>query len=149
MFIVHPGGRHPGGTQNSVIDLSGGAYLELISPDDVSLPGGKHMAERLRMVKVPFLRPPSPLGRECCTRSNCGRAEGPRSQGGDDSEAWRGPGSDALVDRGIRRRSGCASNVPNSIPPPYATGNFTLQFGIRPDRAARLRQWYGESCRRL
>jgi hypothetical protein len=30
-----------------VIDLSGGAYLELISPYDVNLPGGKHMAERL------------------------------------------------------------------------------------------------------
>jgi catechol 2,3-dioxygenase-like lactoylglutathione lyase family enzyme len=46
-FVVTPGGRHPGGTQNSIVSLSEGAYLELIAPYDVNLPGGKHMAERL------------------------------------------------------------------------------------------------------
>jgi len=47
-FVVRPGGRHPGGTQNSVVDLSGGVYLELIAPYDVNLPDGKFMAERLK-----------------------------------------------------------------------------------------------------
>lgn len=46
-FVVIPGGRHPGGTQNSNVWLSAGAYLELITPYDVNLPGGKGMAARL------------------------------------------------------------------------------------------------------
>jgi Glyoxalase-like domain len=46
-FVVSSGGRHPGGTQNSAINLSNGTYLELVSPYDTTLPGGRNMAERL------------------------------------------------------------------------------------------------------
>jgi catechol 2,3-dioxygenase-like lactoylglutathione lyase family enzyme len=46
-FVVSSGGRHPGGTQNLNIILSSGAYLELISPYDTTLPAGRSMAERL------------------------------------------------------------------------------------------------------
>ncbi len=38
-------------------------------------------------------RPPSRFGRECHARSNCRRAEAPRSQGRDDSEIRRDPGN--------------------------------------------------------
>ncbi len=47
-FVVSPGGRHPGGTENLVVRFSAGGYLELISPYDATLPGGGHMAEQLK-----------------------------------------------------------------------------------------------------
>jgi len=46
-FAITPGGRHPGGTQNSVIRFSVGGYLELLTPSDASLPGGSEVAKLL------------------------------------------------------------------------------------------------------
>jgi hypothetical protein len=45
---MNEGGRHPGGTQNSAARFSGGGYLELITPYDASLPGGRSVAEELK-----------------------------------------------------------------------------------------------------
>lgn len=47
-FAVIEGGRHPTGTQNSAARFSGGGYLELITPYDAGLPGGKRYAELLK-----------------------------------------------------------------------------------------------------
>ena len=47
-FTITPGGRHPGGTQNSAAVFSGGSgYLELLTPYDVSLPDGSEVAQLL------------------------------------------------------------------------------------------------------
>jgi hypothetical protein len=47
-LAVVPGGRHPEGRQNSAVSFSGGGYLELLSPYDSNLPGGKEIAELLK-----------------------------------------------------------------------------------------------------
>jgi hypothetical protein len=47
-FGVLPGGRHPTGTQNSAMVLGAHTYLELITPYDAALPGGRRLADFLR-----------------------------------------------------------------------------------------------------
>jgi catechol 2,3-dioxygenase-like lactoylglutathione lyase family enzyme len=47
-FTVVPGGRHPGGTQNSIVPFSSGGYLELVTPYDATMAGGKSIAELLK-----------------------------------------------------------------------------------------------------
>ena len=52
-FSVVEGGRHPGGTENSVARFSLGGYLEWITPYDKSLPDGSRITKDLTMGMVP------------------------------------------------------------------------------------------------
>jgi catechol 2,3-dioxygenase-like lactoylglutathione lyase family enzyme len=52
-FAMGRNGRHPTGTENSTAHFNGGGYLELLTPYDTTLAGGRSYAEYLKQGVVP------------------------------------------------------------------------------------------------